>query len=294
VAGEETNQKRILIVQDISCVGRCSTLAVLPVLSVSGLTCAVLPTVLLSAHTGGFGPVYRRELTEDISGILSHWQRLSLRFDAIYVGYVANAGQLRLVEQALDWLMTGHTRLYVDPVMGDHGRAYQFIQEDLIAGFRSICARADLIFPNLTEAALLLGRELKPGFEPPPPKAGELLSLGARASLVTGVEDGQGGIGVMAERKGFAVYTTFRRKYPEAFPGTGDLLASCVISALHKGAPLGRACDIACDFLDDSFRRTMELGGEPRHGLIFEPGLGRFAQALENAAVRKSKGMEIN
>lgn len=272
--------------------GRCSTLAVLPVLSVSGLACAVLPTVLFSAHTGGFGRVYRRELTEDLKGILSHWQGIGLSFDAIYIGYVANAAQLWLVEQALDGLMAEGARLYVDPVMGDHGRAYQFLQEDLIAGFRSLCARADLIFPNLTEAALLLGRELKPGVEPDPPGAGELLELGVQASLITGIENGRGGIGVLAESKDSSVYSTFRHRYPGTFPGTGDLLASCVISALHRGATLENACNIACDFLDDTLRMTVGSHAETRHGLIFEPGLGRLAQALDSASVKKNIGME--
>ena len=264
--------------------GRCSALVALPVLALAGLRCALLPTALFSTHTGGFGEVHRRDLGADTAATLGHWRRLGLSFDAVYVGYTADAAQLRLVEDALPWLMAPGARLFVDPVMGDNGKRYAFCGEGLVAGFRQLCARADVIFPNRTESALLLDLPLTPGAEPAPPQAGSLLSLGAKAVVLTGVLDGKGGIGVRAENAGSPPYSTFRERMGGSWPGTGDLLASCVIAAVLLGADLHLACGIACDLLDESLRRTVFSGGEPRHGLAFEPSLPGLARAFQGIA----------
>jgi len=270
-------------VQDVSGVGRCSATVVLPVLSSGGLACALLPTALLSAHTGGFGPVHRRDLTEDMSLTLSHWFGLGLRFDAVYVGYAASARQLELLRDALPRLLKPEGLLFVDPVMGDAGRRYSYCDEALRAGFLGLCARADVIFPNRTEAALLLGAPVTAGGDPPPPAPGALTGLGCKAAVLTGLLDGAGGIGVRAEEKGSSAYETFRPRYPGAYPGTGDLLASAVISAVMAGASLPAACELACDFLDASFASTARFGGEARHGLAFEPALHTFGRRVYEA-----------
>jgi pyridoxine kinase len=282
VAGIEVKQRRILIVQDISGAGSCSALVVLPVLSLAGLSCSLLPTAYFSTHTGGFGPVHRRDLSEDMRATLAHWERLDFRFDAVYIGYAASPEQLGMLEKALPGLMEAGAKLYIDPVMGDRGRRYAFCGEELIAGFKTLCAKADIIFPNLTEAALLLGMPLIDGKDPAPPEPGRLSSICGRSAVLTGIRDGQGGIGVRAESAFDAPQTVFRPEYESSYPGTGDLLASCVIAAVMLGASLPLACDIACDFLDEAFRRTVFIGGDPRSGLVFEPSLKRLAQAFES------------
>ena len=294
--------------QDVSGVGRCSVTAVLPVLSVGGLACALLPTALLSSHTGGFGPVHRRDLADDMALTLARWFDLGLRFDAVYVGYAASARQLRLVGDALPQLLlpegklfVAHDRvdkqlplglpqlllpegkLFVDPVMGDAGRRYSYCDEALLAGFLALCGQADVIFPNRTEAALLLGKPVAAGDDPLPPDPRELTGLGCKAAVLTGIADGAGGIGVRAEEKGSAPYETFRPRYPGAYPGTGDLLASAVIAGVMAGASLPAACELACDFLDDAFGHTARFNGEPRHGLAFEPALHRFGRRVYEA-----------
>jgi len=281
VAGIEVKQRRILIVQDISGTGGCSALVALPVLSLAGLSCSLLPTAYFSTHTGGFGPVHRRDLSEDMQATLAHWERLELRFDAVYIGYAASAAQLGMLEKALPGLMEEGAKLYIDPVMGDHGRHYTFCGEDLVAGFKTLCAKADIIFPNLTEAALLLGMPLINGKDPATPEADKLRSIGGRSAVLTGIRDGQGGIGVRIESALEAPQTIFRPEYEGSYPGTGDLLASCVIAAVMLGASLPQACDIACDFLDEAFRRTIFIGSDPRSGLVFEPSLKRLAQAFK-------------
>ncbi len=286
MAGTEGRQRRILIVQDVSGTGRCSALAVLPVLSLAGLACSLLPTAFFSTHTGGFGPVHRRDLSEDMRATLSHWGRLELRFDAVYIGYVASPAQLGLMEEALPGLMAPGAMLFVDPVMGDHGRRYAFCEERLIEGFRSLCAKADIIFPNLTEAALLLGMPLPEGQEPALPEADLLRGIGGKAAVLTGVRDGQGGIGVRIESLHEEPQMVFRPEFEGSFPGTGDLFASCVIGARMLGASLPHACAAACDFLDDAFRRTVSLRSEPRQGLVFEPCLTGLSRVFEHIPVR--------
>lgn len=286
MAVTEEIQRRILIAQDVSGTGRCSALAVLPVLSLAGLACSLLPTAYFSTHTGGFGSVHRRDLSEDMRATLSHWGRLELRFDAVYIGYAASPAQLGLMEEALPGLMAPGAMLFVDPVMGDHGRRYAFCEERLIEGFRSLCAKADVIFPNLTEAALLLGMPLPEGQEPALHEAGSLKGIGGKAAILTGVRNGQGGIGVRIEDSQNEPLTVFRPEYEGSYPGTGDLLASCVIAARMLGASLPRACAVACDFLDDAFRRTVSSGSEPRRGLIFEPSLTGLARVFEHIKAR--------
>lgn len=268
---------------DLSSVGRCSALVVVPVLSLSGQSVSFLPTAYLSTHTGGFGAVHRSDLSKDMAGALAHWQQLGLRFDAVYVGYVGHFSQLEMIEEALPHLLAPGGKLYVDPVMGDQGRRYAYCEEGLIAGFRRLCARADAIFPNRTEAALLLGQPLT-GQEPEPPPADALLGLGAEQVVVTGVTDEHGRIGVLSLAQGQPAYSTFRKRYPGSYPGTGDLLASCVIAALGLGAGINQACELACDMLDVSLQHTQGFDALPRFGLAFEPALPRWADVLRSLA----------
>lgn len=273
-------QSHLLLVQDISGVGRCSSLAALPVLSVAGIHCSLWPTMLLSTHTGGFGAVYKRNLLADMEGMLSHWLRLGLRFDMIYVGYVGSAEVLSLVEAALPDLLSFGGRLFVDPVMGDKGKPYAFCGEDLIDGFRRLASKADLIFPNRTEAAMLLGQALMPGVEPEMPDPEALLAMGSKGLVITGARQ-ENGIGVLAQQAGKAAFATYRPWFEGSFPGTGDLLASAIIAAQSRGAGLPAACDLACDFLDQSLQKTVVFGAPSRFGLAFETALPAFCRALE-------------
>lgn len=262
-------------------IGRCSLAVALPVLSLAGLMCASLPTALLSAHTGGFGVPHRLDLTRDMQAALSHWKGLGLRFDAVLVGYVAGAAQLRLVQDALPDLLVPGGRLYVDPVMGDHGRRYAFCGPELLSGFRELCAMATLIFPNRTEAALLLDQPLKDGVEPEVVDVQRLLALNARACVVTGVTRGEQ-TGVMALSKDKPPYVTLRPRHAQSYPGSGDLLAASLVGALEQGADLTSACELACDFLDDCFSVAAQSTEQARFGLPFERALPALCLAYAN------------
>jgi pyridoxine kinase len=277
---DTARQKTILIVQDISCVGRCSMQVVLPVLSAAGLNCAMLPTALLSTHTGGFGTVYRRDLKEDMTGILSHWRRLDLRFDAVYTGYLGGAAQADMILSSLDRLMAPGARLFVDPVMADHGKPYAFCGEEMVAGFRALCGRADVIFPNRTEAAMLLGLPISPGTEPEVPEKEAVLSLGAPHVVLSGVSSQEGQIGVTAYSSGKAPHTLERQHHPGSYPGTGDMLAAGVIAGLMRGLALDTACGLALDVIEDAFEAALRHPRPSRFGLPFEQALPGFIRAL--------------
>lgn len=278
---QKLRQKSILAVMDISGVGRCSALVVVPVLSLSGCSCAFLPTAYFSTHTGGFGAVHRLDMKGDMEQALAQYKRLGLRFDAVYIGYAASEDHLRILEEALSDLLMPHGKLYLDPVMGDHGRRYAFCGEELIEGYRRLCRKADVIFPNRTEAALLLDLSISENTEPEVPDVQSLRTLGAGNVIITGVSSPEGEIGVLAVPQTSAPFSVFRPKYPGSFPGAGDLLAAGVIASLMKGAQLEHACEIACDFLDASLRATAMFDSEPRFGLAFEKAIPGLCMALE-------------
>lgn len=279
-AFQKQRQKSMLAVMDISGVGRCSALAVVPVLSLSGCSCAFLPTAYFSTHTGGFGAVHRLDMKADMEQAIAHYKRLGLRFDAVYIGYAASEDHLMVLEEALGDLLLPDGKLYLDPVMGDHGRRYAFCGEGLIEGYRRLCKKADVIFPNQTEAALLLGNPISESTEPAVPDAHSLRGLGAGNVVLTGVSSPEGEIGVLAVPLTGEAFSVFRPKHPGSFPGTGDLFAACVIASLMKGARFTTACEIACDFLDTSLRATAAFDSEPRFGLAFEKALPGLCAAL--------------
>lgn len=267
------------MITDIASVGRCSALVVLPVLTLSGASVSLLPTAYFSTHTGGFGAVHRLDMTQDMEGAIAHWQRLGLTFSAIYLSYVASAQQLQLIENALPTLLREGGTLYIDPVMGDHGRRYAFCGEDLVHAFARLCKKADVIFPNRTEAALLLGLPLTEGLEPAVPDIDSLRALGAKQVVLTGVARGEE-LGVMAVSNDAAPCQIFRKRQPGAYPGTGDLLAASVIAALQKGKSLAEACGIALDFLQAALINTARYAADSRFGLAFEEALPGLVQGL--------------
>ena len=183
-------QTKILAVHDISCFGKCSLTVALPILSAAGAAVSAIPTAVLSTHTGGFTGYTYRDLTADIPGILRHWKSLGLEFDAIYTGFLGSFGQLAVVSDLIDEFRGPGTLVCVDPVMADDGRLYASFGPEFPAGMAGLCRRADLIVPNRTEAALLLGepyREGPCGREEVEGILRRLSDLGPRRVVLTGV-----------------------------------------------------------------------------------------------------------
>lgn len=273
-------QRHILVIEDVSCASRVATLVAAPVLCCAGLRVSVLPTALLSTHTG-YGQVFRQPLDAQMQAICAHWQTLGLLFDAVYVGYLAAPAQFALVQQAIGQFLRPQGRVFVDPVMGDHGQRYSFCTPEFVQGFRHLAARADVIFPNLTEAALLMGHDPQQADENalPAQMQAALKQLGAQAAVITGVRRaGQIGAAVLAQDG--AIGYPMRPEYGAAYPGTGDLFASCVVSGVMRGLALDVACEAAVELMDRAFAAAAQVNAPAREGVPFEPLLGWFASHL--------------
>ncbi len=267
---------RVLAINDISCVGKCSLTATLPILSACGVECNVLPTALLSTHTGGFTGYTFRDLTEDIPAILTHWQSLGLTFDYIYSGYLGSVSQIELVKYiAKNFLKAGGT-LVVDPVMGDSGKLYDGFTEEYVNEMRSLCQIADYILPNETEAAYLSSL-------PYPLKGRETEALDALSKLcsrpiITGIaEDGHIATYALDER---GVRTVDHENVDGFFCGAGDVFASAFVGCLARGKSEEEGLRLATDFTAECIRRSAKEVPDKRYGLPFEKEIFGFLQKL--------------
>lgn len=263
---------RIAAIHDLSCFGRCSLTIALPVLSAMGCQCCPLPTALLSAHTGISGFTFL-DTTDEMRRISAHWSQLSLHFQAIYTGFLGSAPQINLVEDFLRRFHAPDTLLVMDPVMGDHGAPYKTCTPALRQGLRELVAQADVITPNLTEAAILLDI---PYHESQTADASELvraLSLqGQRSVVLTGYAAAPGQVGALCyDRDTRQVEAVQTARVPQDFPGTGDLFASVLTGALTRGAPLLQAARTAVDFVGSCVARSVAEGAGKAEGVDFEP-----------------------
>lgn len=277
-------QKNVLAVHDISCVGKCSLTVALPILSAAGCTVSVLPTAVLSTHTGGFTGFTFRDLTEDIPNIMDHWKTLGIKFDAIYTGYLGSFEQLRLVAQLIDEFRTPETLVCVDPVMADNGRLYSSFDSDFPKGMARLCQKADLILPNRTEAALLLEEPYQDG--PRDRKQTEellrrLSALGPRQVVLTGVSFRSGETGCATyDRTTDRFSFRFAPQVEGGYHGTGDVFASALIGGLMSGFSLAQSAEEAVRFTQSAIDRTHKAGTDVRFGVNFEEGLPAYTQKL--------------
>ena len=264
--------KRILTVQDISCVGKCSGTVAVPVLSAMGVEAALLPTAVLSTHTGFSGFTFR-DLTDDIPDIAAHWRNEDLRFDAFYSGYLGSIRQVRMVKDLFFERKRESNPVLVDPVMADHGRFYAGFGPEFASEMKLLCAGADVIVPNITEACFLLNTPYKEQFSEAERK--ELLKklgeLGAGIVILTGIETGGNAIGATCYdvKKGTFV-TPQAEKQPAMFHGTGDLFASAVLGALMNGKSAEEATALAVDYIAECIRVTLEDPDHVFYGVEFE------------------------
>ena len=272
-----STQKRVAAIHDISGFGRCSLTVALPIISAAGIECSVVPTAVLSTHTGGLEGFTYRDLTNDILPIAAHWQSLGLGFDAIYSGFLGSYKQVEIVSDFIDRFRKADNLIVVDPVMADNGVLYKTFSLDFPKEMLKLCKKADLIIPNMTEAALLLGESYKKGpyteiFIAKTLK--KLASLGSKLVVLTGVQFDDKSLGA-------ATYdsTTGQINYamaeivPGFYHGTGDVFGSTLLAALLNGQSLASSAQIAVNFVASSIRRTYDAGTDPRFGINFEAGL---------------------
>lgn len=274
----QDRQKRLLAVHDISCLGRCSLTVALPVLSAMGFETSILPTSILSTHTGGFEGYTYRDLAADMDPVVDHWGALGLRFDAIFTGWMGthrHIAKLRHLLQAFDG-----AALVVDPVMGDNGKLYATLDDAYVDAMRAYCARADVLLPNITEAALLTGVDYPfPGYDLDwvADMLKRLQSLGARAAVLTGVSLTPGRIGAAAlDAEGSELIYWDEVYIPGMWHGAGDVFASVLTGAYLRRLPLSQCVRLAVDFTARCIRRTARAATDERLGLQFEPELWRL------------------
>lgn len=267
-------QKRVLAIHDISCVGRCSLTVALPIISAAGFDCGVLPTAVLSTHTGGFTGFTYRDLTDDIKPIAAHWDSLGLRFDALYSGFLGSFEQIDLVAEVFDNFKAANGIVLVDPVMADNGQLYPIYSPEMAKGMAGLCAHADIIVPNLTEAAFLLnepyvGTDYDRAFVEG--LLERLTSLGAKQVVLTGISYEPGMLGAVCydSRTGEKGYFALEW-INDYFHGTGDVFGSSLLAGLLTGRSLSEAMEIAVKYTHRCIVLTVEAGQERRYGVCFE------------------------
>ena len=249
--------KRVLTIQDISCLGKCSLTIALPVLSALGAETVILPTAVLSTHTM-FRNFTCKDLSDQIEPIADHWKSEGVTFDAIYTGYLGTTSQIDQIRKLFKSFRDQNTKIIVDPVMADNGKLYPAFDMDYVRKNTELCAEADIIVPNITEAALMTGMDYREEYDEVYIK--ELLSrlnaLGANVSVLTGVSLEQGKTGVMGyERETGEYYVYQNRRIDAAYHGTGDLFSSTCVGEILKGRSWQDAMRIAADYTECAGRR---------------------------------------
>ena len=270
--------KRILSIQDISCVGKCSLTVALPVISAMGVEVGLLPTAVLSTHTAFPSPTFR-DLTEDMEAMAEHWKKMDINFDCIATGYLGSAQQAEAVAAIHEKF---GSFLFVDPVMGDNGKLYSRITEDFIEKMKDLCRRAQVIVPNVTEACCLAGIAPVAACDEAFAKMllEKLCALCTGTVLITGVSFGEklGVAGMDSKTKQFFSYS--REKLPRRFHGTGDVFAAALAAGFVLGKDWSQAIKIATDYTWETIRATIEENRDPRMGVCFEKTLPLLSQML--------------
>ncbi len=264
--------KKIAVINDISGFGKCSLSAALPIISAHKIQCCPLPTGVFSNQTG-YDSFKSVDMTDYLPGFIEEWKRLSPHFDGILTGFIPNSRQGSIILDFIECFKTEGTFLAVDPIMGDDGEVYPCYDENSIETVKMIAAKADLITPNITELALLCGREIKGNYQ-----LSEIekmcKSLNNKYVAVTGIDlDGKIGNAVY-DGKRFEVITA--KKIGAHFSGTGDVFSSYVISECVNGSDIFTAVGKASEFIEKSIQQTESenfKNYEP-DGIDFERFLG--------------------
>ena len=269
--------KRILTIQDISCVGQCSMTVALPVLSACGHETCILPTALLSTHTGGFGKPTVVHFDNALDEMWRHWQEKDITFDAVLVGYLGSVGAVGTAERIIEQMLEPDGVAIVDPAMADHGKLYSGFDTDYVQAMKKLCKKADILIPNITEAAMLSGKEYRESLTER--YAADLLSVWDQKRVVlTGVSLEEGKTGVMI-REGEKESTYFHPRLGKNYHGTGDLFAAAFTGALMQNKSLEEAVKIAADFVCACIRNT-EAAPVHWYGVKFETALPELIRML--------------
>ncbi len=277
--------KRILSIQDISCVGQCSLTVALPIISAAGIETSILPSAVLSTHTAApFGKFTFRDLTEDLPLINKHWIEKDIKFDAIYTGYIGNKAQVEYILNIVSTTLKEGAPLIVDPAMGDNGKLYVGFDKDFVKHMAKLCAKADVMLPNLTEAAYLLDEECKlASYDKTYIESivRKLAKLGAKIVILTGVSfsDKELGVCIYDSIKDETAYY-LHDKIGHSFHGTGDVFSSSFVGAYLNGKSCLDSAKIAANFTKQSIALTIDNKDEHWYGVNFEKVIPKYIKDL--------------
>ena len=272
--------KKILTIQDISCVGQCSLTVALPILSACGMETCILPSAVLSTHTAGFSGFTFRDLTDDMPAIQEHWKKENIKFKAIYTGYLGSIKQIGYVRDILKTMGTDDCVRIVDPAMADNGQLYSIFNQDYVEAMKVLCGEADILVPNITEACFLTDEEYKETYD-----EGyiynlveKLKALGAKTVVLTGVSYESGKTGVIVYENGKMEYYK-HDKIAKGSHGTGDIYASAFVGALMNDKSVYESAKIAADY---TVKCIINTQGDTDHwyGAKFETALGDLMKML--------------
>ncbi len=272
--------EKVLTIQDISCVGQCSLTVALPIISACGLETCVLPSAVLSTHTAGFTGFTFRDLTEDMPAIKDHWIKEGIRFRAIYTGYLGSIRQIGYVKDIFAETADSSCIKIVDPAMADNGALYSIFDMDYVEAMKGLCAKADYLVPNITEASFLTGIEYKTEYDRAyiDTLLDGLTALGCPNVILTGVSYASGKTGVVVYENGKYAYYE-HDKLANSCHGTGDIYASAFVGAFVRGKSAYDAAKIAADYTVACIQYTAQLDNH-WYGAAFEPVLIKLIQAL--------------
>ena len=275
---------KIVSVQDISCYGQCSLTVALPILSALGVETAILPSAILSTHTGGFTGFTVLDLTEEMPKILKHWINEGIKFDAIYTGYIGDTRQFDIINEAKAKILNPGGLLICDPAMADHGKLYPALNTDIVDGMKKLVAKSDIILPNLTEAVFLLGEEYTEDYD----RAyienllKKLAALGPKTVILTGVSFEEGRLGAIAYDKETGKITEYyTERIARNYHGTGDVFSSVLAGAFVLGVDRTKALKIAADYTALSIAETLKNPENPWYGVDFEAVIPELIESLK-------------
>lgn len=274
------NYPKILTIQDISCVGQCSLTVALPIISACGVETCVLPSAVLSTHTAGFSGYTFRDLTDDIPAIQAHWVKEGIAFDAIYTGYLGSTRQIGMVEDLLETAAGERCVRIVDPAMADNGKLYPGFGAEYVEAMKGLCAKADYILPNMTEACFLTGMPFRTDYDRKyiDEILDKLVYIGCKNIIFTGISYSEGKTGVVVFERG--KYSYYEHELlPNSCHGTGDIYAAAFVGAFMRGKSAFEAAKTAADYTVECIKETAKLDGH-WYGAAFEPVMAKLINAV--------------
>lgn len=274
--------KKIITIQDISCVGKCSLTVALPIISAMGVEAAIMPTAVLSTHTM-FQNFVVQDLTDQVKPFSAHWKSENMVFDALYTGYLGSFAQIDLMKELFDDFKTENNFTFVDPAMADNGKLYPAFDEAFAKYMATLCAKADIIVPNITEACFMTCTEYKTRYDEAYIKdlLTKLSALGTKICILTGVSFEEGTTGVMGyDREKDEFYYYKHERLPVSYHGTGDIFSSTCVGALVRGLPWQEAVQVAADYTAQCIRITLDDPSKPWYGVNFEQAIPYLVNRL--------------